>query len=78
MGAWQREGIAFIVAFLFLLVGQVTVQDTDYLDAQPEPEEIIPFSGQELDAALAAGQVSAEQCVFMEHQGISWQIDVKQ
>lgn len=77
MEAWQREAIALVVAFLFLLVGQVTVQDVDCLYEVREPEEIIPFSDEELDAALATGSVTADQCVFMESQGIAWQIDVR-
>jgi len=77
--AWQREGIALIALFLFLLIGQaqVTVQDADCLHEQPVPEEIIPFSDQELDVALTAGQVTADQCVYMESAGIDWQIDIK-
>jgi hypothetical protein len=79
MNLWQREAIAVGAALLFLLVTsvmQITVQDADCAEGPTRGDPITSFSDEEIKEALDAGHLTAEQCVWMENQGISWEIQV--
>lgn len=79
MNRWPREAITVSVALFFLLVTgvmQITVQDADYAEALTPVEPITSFTDEEIEKALEAGHFTAEQCVWMESQGISWEIHV--
>ncbi|GHO97258.1 hypothetical protein KSF_073060 [Reticulibacter mediterranei] len=79
MNRWPREAITVGVTLLFLLVAsvmQITVQDADYAEDLTSVEPITSFTDEEMKEALDAGRLTAEQCVWMESQGISWEIQV--
>jgi hypothetical protein len=79
MHLWQRAAVTAGMALLFLLVAsvmQITVQDADYAEDLMPGELITSFTDEEMQEALAAGHLTADQCVWMESQGISWEIQV--
>ena len=62
---------------LMLSSSSVTVADADCTQEVKTDEPIIPFPDEELTEALSTGHLTADHCVWMNEQGISWEISVE-